>query len=213
MKISPTAAVLALTRDPLSLLNLIFFSQASLKWGGGGVSCCILPFLLLGYFSQVLKGAILADQAQLPQARDAKSAMGLGCMGTFFVGSVAFFGSMAALTFDLPMDKLTNPKTPYILAALVPLWFVAAVWSSIVHAQYSSLRDVDKGNRMVSAVPKIFFRPPLSGDGLLLLALFGAIVACQSFGSSALGPAIPLCFLLSHCLGQYLRKALGFRLE
>lgn len=212
MKISPGAALLALTRDPLSLLNLMFFSQASLKWGGGAFSYCVLPFLLLGYFSQVLKGAILADQAQLPQSRDVPSAMGLGCMGTFFIGSVCFFASMAALTCDIPLENLTEPKFPYLLGAVVPLWFVAAVWSSMIHAQYSSLRDVDKGNRMVSALPRIFFRPPLSLDGLLMLALFVAVSASLRLSGGGLGPAIPLCFLLSHCLGQYLRKVLGFQL-
>ena len=217
MKISPTAALLALTRDPLSLLNLMFFSQASVKWGGGLLTYWVLPFLLLGYFSQVLKGAILADQAQLPQARDFKSAMGLGCMGTFFIVGIGFISWTAFLIGGFSdevtdLSHFTSLKSPYFLFSLLPLWFFTAIWSSLIYAHYTGERDVDRGNQMMVALFKIFFRPPLSLDGLLMLALGGALLASQSLSGSWLGPAIPLCFLLSHCLGQYLRKVRGFRL-
>jgi len=218
MKISPTAAVLALTRDPLSLLNLMFFSQACVKWGGGILTYWVLPFLLLGYFSQVLKGAILADQAQLPQARDFKSAMGLGCMGTFFLLAIGFITWAALVIGGCSSDvltnsgNLTNVKSPYFLLSLLPLWFFTAIWSSLIYAHYTGERDVDRGNQMIFSLLKIFFRPPLSLDGLLMLALCGALLGSQYLAFSWLGPSIPLCFLLSHCLGQYLRKVRGFRL-
>ena len=218
MKISPMAALLALTRDPLSLLNLMFFSKACVNWGGAVLIYWVLPFLLLGYFSQVLKGAILADQAQLPQARDFKSAMGLGCMGTFFIVAIGFITWAAFLICGVAPDELTDPsnytnmKSPYFLLSLLPLWFFTAIWSSLIYAHYTGERDVDRGNQMMVSLLKIFFRPPLSLDGLLMLTLCGALLASQYLPGNWLGPSIPLCFLLSHCLGQYLRKVRGFRL-
>ena len=218
MKISPMAALLALTRDPLSLLNLMFFSQACVNWGGPVLIYWVLPFLLLGYFSQVLKGAILADQAQLPQARDFKSAMGLGCMGTFFIVAIGFITWAAFLIGGVAPDELTdlvryaNLKSPYFLVSLLPLWFFTAIWSSLIYAHYTGEQDVDRGNQMMASLFKIFFRPPLSLDGLLMLALCGALLASQYLPGNWLGPTVPLCFLLSHCLGQYLRKVRGFRL-
>jgi len=218
MKISPTAALLALTRDPLSLLNLMFFSQACAQWSSGVLTYWMLPFLLLGYFSQVLKGAILADQAQLPQARDFKSAMGLGCMGTFFLVAIGFITWAVIMISGFPPDELTtlsnftSVKSPYFLGSVLPLWFFTAIWSGLIYAHYTGERDVDRGNQMMIASFKIFFRPPLSRDGLLMLALCGAVLASQYLPGGWLGPTIPLCFLLSHCLGQYLRKVRGFRL-
>ncbi len=212
MKTSLSAALLALTRDPLSLINLMLFSQASLHLVGPGLSAVILPFLLLGYCSQVLKGAILADQAQLPQARDFKSAMGLGCMGTGFLWGFATLVAMAALVTEFPLSNFSTPG-PYLLLDLVPLWLFASVWASMIHSYYLSGRDTDKGNRMLGSLAYLLIRPPLSLDGLLMLGLLLAAAASVYCWPTALSPAIPCAFLLSHLLGQYLRKRLGFSLE
>ena len=212
MKTSLNAAVLALTRDPLSLINLMLFSQASLHLVGPGWSAVVLPFLLLGYFSQVLKGAILDDQAQLPQARDFKSAMGLGCMGTCFVWGFGTLAMMAALIAEIPLANFSTPS-PYLLLDLLPLWLCAAVWASMIHSFYISGRDTDKGNRMMSSLAFLLIRPPLSRDGLLMLVLLGAAGGSVYLWHGALSPAIPAGFLLSHIFGQYLRKRHGFSLE
>ncbi len=210
MKTSLNAALLALTRDPLSLINLMLFSQASLHWLGPGFSWVILPFLLLGYFSQVLKGAILADQAQLPQAKDFKSAMGLGCMGTCFLWGFATLLTMAALVTEFPTERLITAG-PYLLLDLVPLWFFASVWAGMIHAHYTPAPN--QGNLMIGAMANLFVRPPLSLDGLLMLALLGAAGGSAYYWPTALSPAIPCGFLLSHLLGQYLRKRLGLTLK
>jgi hypothetical protein len=212
VKTSLNAALLALTRDPLSLINLMLFSQASLHLVGPGFSSVILPFLLLGYFSQVLKGAILADQAQLPQAKDFKSAMGLGCMGTCFVWGFGTLAMMVALMAEVPMSKFSTPG-PYLLLDLLPLWLCASVWASMIHSFYITGHDSDKGNRMLSSLAFMLIRPPISVDGLLMLALLGATGGSVYLWPGALSPAIPCAFLLSHMLGQYLRKGLGFSLE
>lgn len=212
MKTSLSAALLALTRDPLSLINLMLFSQASLHWIGPGFSAVILPFLLLGYFSQVLKGAVLADQAQLPQARDFKSAMGLGCMGTGFLWGFATLATMGALVADFNLSNLVTVG-PYLLLDLLPLWLFASVWASMIHSFYLAGRDTNKGNRMMSSLAFLLVRPPLSLDGLLMLLLLGAAGTSVYLWPTALSPALPCSFVLSHVLGQYLRKRLGFSLE
>ena len=210
MKTSLSAALLALTRDPLSLINLMLFSQASLHWLGVGPSWFLLPFLLLGYFSQVLKGAILADQAQLPQAKDFKSAMGLGCMGTCFLWGFATLLTMAALVSEFPSERFFTPS-PYMLLDLLPLWFFASVWASMIHAHYTPGRD--QGNKMLGSLAYLLIRPPLSLDGLLMLALLGAAGGSAYYWHTALSPAIPCGFLVSHLMGQYLRKRLGLTLK
>lgn len=212
MKTSLSAALLALTRDPLSLINLMLFSQASLHWLGPGLSAVVLPFLLLGYFSQVLKGAVLADQAQLPQAKDFKSAMGLGCMGTCFLWGFGTLATMGALIAEFPLSNLVS-WGPYLLLDLLPLWLFASVWASMIHSFYLAGGDTDKGNRMIKSLVFLLLRPPLSLDGILMLALLAAAGASAYLYPTALSPAIPCSFLLSHLLGQYLRKRLGFALE
>lgn len=211
MKTSLSAALLALTRDPLSLINLMLFSKASIRVLGAELSAALLPLLILGYFSQVLKGAILADQAQLPQAKDFKSAMGIGCMGTAFLWGFGTLGMMAAMLAEIPLDKLSSPK--YLLLDLVPFWLLTSVWASMIHSFYISGRDSDKGNRMLSSLAFLVVRPPLSLDGLLMLTLLAALGGSIYAWPGPLSPAIPCGFLLSHLLGQYLRKRLGFSLE
>jgi hypothetical protein len=181
--------------------------------GGDVLGIFTMYVLLLGYFSQVVKGAIIADQAQLPQAKDAPSALGLGCMGSFFLWAAVFaLFSGAAIRFG-SVQGWDQPSAWMVIAVPTGLWFLCSIWTGMIYSHYRPDRKEDSGNFMVINAFKIFFQPPLSLDGVVLALLTGLAAASAYLLRYPLSPCIPLCFLLAHCVGQYLRKRLGFELR